>query len=146
MAKPAKAKKAEPDKKGDPRQNFAARLKKLMTAKGWRQADLVREASRFYGKDFGRYNVSYYLSGRSMPTRDLARLDALCRALDVTQEELLPDVKIIHARGHVYATPFEAREIPGTGNVHLMINQEVPWPLALKIMELLRGHHEGKDD
>ena len=59
---------------------FSTRLKQAMVRKGYKQADLIREASK-YGVKLGRSQVSQYVSGKTMPRVDV--LHALAGVLDV---------------------------------------------------------------
>ena len=59
---------------------FSTRLKQAMVRKGYKQADLIREASK-YGVKLGRSQVSQYVSGKTMPRVDV--MHALSGVLDV---------------------------------------------------------------
>ena len=116
---------------------FARRLQALMLAKGWRQSDLAREASRHLpkGKTFGRDSVSLYIRGMSLPGP--LHLEALCKALGTRPEELLPTRGVPSAGEAIPA--LDVREM-SDGNVWLRVNQMMPWPTAIKVMEILKGH------
>ena len=119
-------------------ESFRKTLKKLMDEKGMTQAELCREASHHLGSDIGRYNISYYLSGRSKPNKE--RRDAIAAALGVSGEELIPDSAVTpRSDGVGMSAPMEMSQIPGTDQVRLKIDQVVPWDLALKILEVLKG-------
>ena len=59
---------------------FSSRLKQAMVRKGYKQADLIREALK-YGVKLGRSQVSQYVSGKTMPRVDV--MHALADVLDV---------------------------------------------------------------
>ena len=59
---------------------FSSRLKQAMVRKGYKQADLIREALK-YGIKLGRSQVSQYVSGKTMPRVDV--MHALADVLDV---------------------------------------------------------------
>jgi transcriptional regulator with XRE-family HTH domain len=115
---------------------FARRLQQAFTAKGWTQSELARQAENKLpkGHEFGRYNVSTYVRGKSLPGP--VHLKALCDALGLKPEDLLPSRGVRQAGSDVPA--LDVRDM-ADGNVWLRINQAVPWPTALKIMELLKG-------
>lgn len=59
---------------------FSSRLKQAMAQKGYKQADLIREAAK-YGVKLGRSQVSQYVSGKTMPRIDV--MHTLADILDV---------------------------------------------------------------
>ncbi len=117
------------------RAEFANRLQKAMVDKGWNQSELARRASDHLkeGK-VGRDSVSGYIRGVTLPTPP--KLAALALALGVEASYLVP------ARGTQSATqknpPLDVRAID-EDTVWLRINQAVEWPVALQIMNLLKG-------
>lgn len=115
---------------------FARKLQHAFTAKGWTQSELARQAEAKLpkGHTFGRYNVSTYVRGKSLPGP--VHLKALCDALGVKPDELLPTRGVGQVGSEM--PPLDVRDM-ADGNVWLRINQAVPWPIALKIMELLKG-------
>lgn len=115
---------------------FARRLQHYSTLKGWTQSELARQAENKLpkGHTFGRYNVSTYVRGKSLPGP--VHLNALCDALGVKPDDLLPTRGVRQAGSEMPA--LDVRDM-ADGNVWLRINQAVPWPTALKIMELLKG-------
>lgn len=65
------------------RGEFARRLNEAMVDRGWTQSELARNAG------LGRYVVSNYIRGRSLPSA--ASLAALAKALELDPEVLVPD-------------------------------------------------------
>lgn len=117
---------------------FGRRLQHALTGKGWNQSDLAREATRHMpGKQtFGRDNISNYVRGKQVPGP--VRLKAICTALGMKAEDLLP-------RGAVATVddvnaPLEMKSA-GEDRVFLRINQVVQMDKAMKIVALL-----GQDD
>jgi transcriptional regulator with XRE-family HTH domain len=117
------------------RAEFGRRLQYYMVKKGWIQSELARQAA-LHTKDgyFGRDNVSNYINGHNLPGPVL--LNALAKALEVAPTDLLPT--------HLVASTDE--QMPsldvsnvGDGTAWIRINQRIPWPLALKVMELLNS-------
>lgn len=120
------------------KQVFAERLQSLLNERGWSQTDLARRASTISNKNVTRDRISKYAGGKALPTGPM--LAALAKALGVSATDLVPT-----RRGGIVPTdnpPLDVKEI-GHGMVWMKVNQSVRWPVALKIMELLRG--EGTD-
>ncbi len=119
---------------------FARRLQAAMVAKGWRQSELARRAEGYLpgGKKFGRDSISLYIRGKTLPGPVL--LEALCKALDKTPEDLLPTRGMPHAGDA--NPPLDVKDL-SDGNVWLRINQAVPWGKALEIMRILKGDEDG---
>ena len=76
---------------------FSSRLKQAMAQKGYKQADLIREAAK-YGVKLGRSQVSQYVSGKTMPRIDV--MHTLADILDV-QLSWLEGEESGHACPHV---------------------------------------------
>lgn len=115
---------------------FARRLQVAMIAKGLQQSDLARNAQLQLpkGKRFGRDSISLYIRAKSLPGP--LHLKALSAALGMKQDDLLPTRGIPYAGEH--SPSFDARDL-GDGNTWLRINQGVPWPVALQVMQLIKG-------
>lgn len=116
---------------------FARRLQKAMLAKGYTQSDLAREATRFMpeGHEIRRDAVSKYIGAKFFP--DLMKRQALAKALGVEPDELIPPTNSIPASGDM-ASLTSIRDM-GDGTVWLRINEQVPWPTALKVLDMLKG-------
>lgn len=110
---------------------FGKRLQHYTSEKGWNQAALARHASKFLpkGKVFRRDSISLYMRGAQVPA-PLRRM-ALCKALGVTEEDLIPQP----VRSD--APPLGMKPLEG-GNVWLQINQAVPMDTAVAIAALLK--------
>lgn len=115
------------------RVEFGRKLHRLMLDKGWTQAELARRASEYAEKEIGRYSVSCYTRGITLPRPD--HLNALARAFDIPPRDLLP------TRGAPIdeaPSPLDLKDV-GDGRVHLRVNQILDWQTAIKIMAILRG-------
>ena len=55
-----------------PKEDFAPRLRSAMDRAGMKQADLIRESPK-HGKQLGKSQVSQYVSGKTVPRRDVMR-------------------------------------------------------------------------
>lgn len=112
---------------------FATRLGRLMSEKGWSQSDRARHASQFLpkGEEFRRDNVHVYLNQLALP-RPKQR-DALAKALGVDPEELLP------GEGHTKNNmPVAMRAIPDEpGMAWLSVDKKVTMRTALAVLALL---------
>lgn len=112
---------------------FAKRLQHLMTEKGWNQSDTARAAAKFMpDKKFNRDNISLYVRGSQLPGP--VRLKALCKALGVEQDKLIPAGAV--ATVDEGSPPLALRPL-GNGQDWLQVNQAVPHDVAMKIMVLL---------
>lgn len=119
---------------------FAKRLQDLLTERNLNQADFARKVTPFMpeGQEFTRDLASKYVNARSLPGP--VTMKAIAEALGVTKEELLPSGRVM--TGVVDNPPLDVKEIDA-GRVFLKVNQVVAWPVALKIMALLRGEESG---
>ena len=122
-----------------------------MEERGWTANETARRVREALGEGakFPPANISHYRQGRSLPRpRYLGRIKP---ALGLTKGELLSDAS--PARGgdsqqHAPASsaPIELPE--GSPSFHiedrggkawLQINQQLPWPTAIKILAVLKG-------
>jgi transcriptional regulator with XRE-family HTH domain len=120
---------------------FARKLWDALTEKGWNQSELARRATLFMPidertgkpKEFTRDQVSKYVRGKTLPYTE--SLHALCKALDMEAKDLLP------SGGSPVANGQKSIEITEMGDdmVWLRVNQPVPWPVAIKVMQLVKG-------
>lgn len=114
--------------------DFARRLQAAMVQKGWTQSELARRAQNYLpaGRKFGRDSVSLYIRGRTSPGPVF--MDALCKALGKTRDQLLP-TRGVPSAGE--ANPaMDARDL-GDGTTWIRINQALSWPVALEILRLV---------
>lgn len=121
------------------RVEFARRLQSAMVEKGWNQSELARRAAAFMpdGK-FGRDNVSLYVRGMVFPGPDHA--EALAKALGRKVADLIPTRGMPSAEDR--APPLDVKDL-NDGRCWLKINQAVDWPVALQVLELLKGQKGG---
>jgi hypothetical protein len=129
---------------------FARRLIAAMHAKGLGSAELVRKVRQHLppGSHFQAANLSQYRSAYAIPKRTY--LAALCKALDMTEEELISSSLVSGERKKRLPLPAGAggsegaEHLPaflvqdkGDGTVWLQLNQCLPWATALRIIEVL---------
>lgn len=115
---------------------FGNRLYELLREKGWNQSELAREAAKHMpNKKFSRDNVSKYIRGRFLP--NAKHLDALSKALGVDRSDLLPEGSSPSASES--SPPLDVRDAGNGEHAWLHVNQRVPWPVALKVLSILKG-------
>lgn len=64
-------------------ETFSDRLRQTMSDRDVRQSDVIR-ASEMLGKKLGKSQMSQYVSGKTIPRRDVAELLARILEVDVT--------------------------------------------------------------
>ena len=110
------------------KEEFAKRVYRFMTNKGWTQSELARKS------DLPRDSISSYVRGASMPTpKSLAKLAA---GLGVDETELVPN----HVESAIErdSPMIEVRISPNARNTALLrINAIIPADVALKIQEMV---------
>jgi transcriptional regulator with XRE-family HTH domain len=122
---------------------FAKHLWDALTERGWNQSEFARQATLHMPidkktgkpKEFTRDQVSKYVRGKTLPYNE--SLHAMCKALNMEPSELIPGggSPVAEAQKSV------AIEDMGNGTVWLRVNQPVSWPVAIKVMELVKGEH-----
>lgn len=120
------------DAHGSARKLFAARLFRLMTQKGWNQAELARRAG------LNRAAVNKYISGRSLPSPE--SLNNMAQALGISPLQLLPPGAL--GPDPAPAAPQVSLAGRPDGRGLLTINAVVPMETALQVLALV---HAGID-
>ena len=117
------------------KQEFGRRLQKVLHERNWKQADLARAIQDITGKEGGhRDMVSTYVNGRSAPTPH--SLELLCKALNMTREELYPNA-LINATQDEHPA-FEMRVPAGKpGQAWVRLNRMMSFETASEIAKLL---------
>lgn len=116
------------------KQEFGRRLQGALNERNWSQADLVRQVEEVTGEKMGRDAVSTYINGRSFPTP--ASLNRLCKALDMTREELFPNA-LMNATQDEHPA-FEMRAAAGQpGRAWVRVNRMMSFETAAEIARLL---------
>jgi transcriptional regulator with XRE-family HTH domain len=121
------------------RSEFARRLQRALVIKGWTQAALSRKAQEVAeaegtGIRVGPDSISHYMNGRYMPSP--THVNIIAKALDIDVLELLPAKGVPEAGESL--PPIGVQDL-NNGHAWLRVNQAVPWPVAVKILSLLRG-------
>ena len=126
------------------RRALAQRMRKLMDEQGLSVTEIARRMEKeLSGEKFNPVNLSHYKAGRSLPRPRY--LNALSRAFGVSSEELLPpegalELLDIEPLGvsDPQAPAFRIEDL-SDGLAWLQINQKLPWPLVLRILDALKG-------
>ena len=109
----------KPNQRDQLKAEFATRLGRLLTEKGWNQSDLARAASQHLpkGEEFRRDNIHVYLNETALPRPK--QLNAIAAALNVAAEDLLPGVA--HAKGSM---PVAMRAIPRRTRLRMAVSRQ----------------------
>ena len=124
---------------------FAARLVAAMERNGWSQAETARQVAKRLPPEcrFHRVHVNHYVRGRATPRGE--RLKALTAALGLTTgaasavspvEPSPSPLKIVIE--NTQKTQISASDM-GDGLALLHITETVPWPIALRVLAMLKS-------
>jgi transcriptional regulator with XRE-family HTH domain len=126
-------------------ETFGQRVAAAIEMKGWTLAEAAREISRYLpaGQIFNPVNLSHYVHGRSFPRPRFRR--ALEQALDISEPFDFPRHRRKRSPGQEgnteSQTPGDGAVVRvqdmGDGTARVQIDQVVPWPDALKLLEIL---------
>lgn len=124
---------------------FAERLWSAIKRSGLTYKETARRAQEHLpaGARISDVSVWSYAKGRSLPRR-MTHVEALGKVLGIETQELLGSEEQAFAReGSEHseaAFPPEVHvEDLGGGYALVRINQQVPWPVALEILRLVKG-------
>jgi transcriptional regulator with XRE-family HTH domain len=121
------------------KREFARRLQEARVAKGFNQSELARAAAKFMAdKKFGRDLIGPYERGLKLPSP--AHLNAMARALGKIPQELLPFQGVPGAETNRIVA-MDVQDV-GEGKAWIRINEQVPWEVALKIMEMVHARKQ----
>jgi transcriptional regulator with XRE-family HTH domain len=138
---------------GRPEDEFVERLHAAMRDKGWTQAQTARAVSEHLapGETFNAVNLSHYLKGRSRPGPRYRRALAKALALGDTPEMRAPPKAYRRRKTSTPGKDRTARQqapdpsrdllrVDDEGDcVRLQIDNRVPWGVALKVLDALKG-------
>lgn len=111
------------------RKEVGQRIYRAMIKRGWSQAELARQSG------MARNNVSTYIRGAKMPTRESA--EKLARALGVHVNELVPSAATGELDEVISGPAFAMTEV-APGVVMLRINRRARLATAVQIADLLQ--------
>jgi len=125
---------------------FARRLQAAIDRLGLTYEETARRAREFLPADARLSSVSVwqYARGKTFPRR-MSYVEALSRVLDVTTDELLlpssEDDSGGTSGGSIApgAEPHIRLEDLGDGRARLDMTLDLPWPIALQILQLAKG-------
>lgn len=119
------------------KQEFARRLYRLMTEKGWRQSELGRRAG------LPRDSISTYMRAKTLPTKESVK--KLAKALGVEPLDILPNFV-----ESAIDADMPMMEMKVSNNMPskawLRVNQLVPTSVASEIIAILQKHAGGNDN
>jgi transcriptional regulator with XRE-family HTH domain len=145
-AKPAKERTLPIDKDA-----FAQRLWQAIKRSGLTYKETARRAQEHLppGMRISDVSVWSYAKGRSLPRR-MTHVEALGRVLGVDTQELLGTSELSAPTGSAEEAGFSGVHVDdlGNGRAMLRIAMPAPWPVALEVLQLLKGHEHdtGSDD
>jgi hypothetical protein len=125
---------------------FAARLVAAMERNGWSQAETARQVAKRLppGCRFHRVHVNHYVRGRATPRGE--RMKAITAALGLTtgaasagssvDPSTRSSLKIVIDNAR--RTGISASDM-GDGLALLHISETVPWPIALRVLAMLKS-------
>jgi hypothetical protein len=130
-----------------------------MDERGLTVAETARRVREALGEDakFTAANISHYRQGRSVPRPRY--LDALSSALGMSRSDLVAGTPAspgeLHLKPHLdndrrdvqnaALSGLQASALPSFdikdqgGTAWIQINQQLPWPVAIKILQALKG-------
>lgn len=144
-AKPAKERTLPIDKDA-----FAQRLWQAIKRSGLTYKETARRAQEHLppGMRISDVSVWSYAKGRSLPRR-MTHVEALGRVLGVDTQELLgaSELTAPAAGAEESFTGVHVDDL-GNGRAMLRIAMPAPWPVALEVLQLLKGHEHdnGSED
>jgi transcriptional regulator with XRE-family HTH domain len=124
---------------------FSERLRAAMDRQGLSVNELARRVQdELPGEEFNAVNLSHYRAGRSLPRPRY--LSALSKAVGISATDLISpdDIRTplepaaIEDEAADQAPAFHIKDL-ADGQAWLQINQRLPWPLALRILQALKG-------
>jgi hypothetical protein len=129
---------------------FTRRLNEEMDRRKWTLATLLREAGPHLPEGFklSHSHLWHYLRGKALPHEEIRR--ALSLALGADLERLPPgdDIRLPTPGAEVLAEAPVTADAPGArlvladlggGMARLSFDQDLPWPVVLRILETIRG-------
>jgi transcriptional regulator with XRE-family HTH domain len=125
---------------------FASRLQEAIDRQGLTYEETARRAREHLPSDarLSAVSVWQYANGKTFPRR-LSYIEALSRVLDIEPEDLLAKPDTVAGSESADETRAPGRsatqvrvEDLNHGRARLIIDVEVPWPLALRVLALLK--------
>jgi transcriptional regulator with XRE-family HTH domain len=124
---------------------FAARLLAAMERNGWSQAETARQVAKRLPPEcrFHRVHVNHYVRGRATPRGE--RLKAITAALGLSTGaagaqsfDPSPHSPLKIVIDNAQKTQISASDM-GDGLALLHITETVPWPIALRVLAMLKS-------
>ncbi len=123
---------------------LSQRLQALMSEKGLSVTDVAKRMEQeLKGERFNPVNLSHYRAGRSLPRPRY--LTALSRVFGVAPQDLLPAREAVEPlpdaplpQSDQQPPSFRVEDL-SDGLALLQINQRLPWPLVLRVLDALKN-------
>ena len=119
---------------------FSQRLRAEMERRKWTLATLLREAGPHLPEGFklSHSHLWHYLRGKALPHEEIRRALSLALGTDLDRPEAAPAGRPVPAAGGGPQGSMLLLEDLGGGRARLRLDQEMPWPTVLRIVELIR--------
>jgi hypothetical protein len=122
---------------------FARRLNEEMEQCKWTLATLLREATPHLPEGFklSHSHLWHYLRGKALPHQEIRRALSLALGTDLDQPQTVQAkgaLPTLPPTGEAQASKLLLEDLGG-GTARLRLDQEMPWPTVLRIVELIRG-------
>ncbi len=129
---------------------FARRLNEEVDRRKWTLATLLREATPHLPEGFklSHSHLWHYLRGKALPHHEIRRALSLALGADLERTAPGDDIRLTGLGADVLTEPAAAADAPGArlvladlggGMARLSFDQELPWPVVLRILETIRG-------
>ncbi len=117
---------------------FARRLNEEVDRRKWTLATLLREATPHLPEGFklSHSHLWHYLRGKALPHPEIRRALSIALGTDLDRPEAEPSLPA--PAGEPQGSVLLLEDLGG-GRARLRLDQEMPWPQVLRIVELIRG-------
>ncbi|HEY8384036.1 MAG TPA: hypothetical protein VIL09_18000 [Microvirga sp.] len=121
---------------------FAKRLQAAIDRRGLTYEETARRAREHLPASARLSSVSVwqYANAKTFPRR-MSYVEALSKVLEIEPDDLLSEgdaAELAQLPGAEAQSQIRLEDL-GEGRARLHVDTDVPWPLALKILELLKG-------
>ena len=120
---------------------FARRLNEEVDRRKWTLATLLREATPHLAEGFklSHSHLWHYLRGKALPHDEIRRALSLALGTNLDRPEAEPaEPPVLAPAGEPQGSVLLLEDLGG-GRARLRLDQEMPWPTVLRIVELIRG-------
>ncbi len=128
---------------------FSQRLRAEMERRKWTLATLLREAGPHLPEGFklSHSHLWHYLRGKALPHAEVRRALSQALGTDLDQAEGDAPEPAAPPEGDAADEASGDRRLLvedlGGGFARLRFDQELPWPLVIQILDIIKGQREG---